>query len=353
MGRLLFQTCPQILQVLTETSKASSTWAGLCSICQLFLESVNVSNRCGNCLFVCFLVSFGTVGFKTVELTRTGSISVMFQLFVSILFSVCFLFFVVFSVFFVLSCESHRTEIRVCCVSRGGKFYSLSHQFLLIMSPCFSLLLSVTFACGLLVIILFFLLKLFSAWFFWIFHLWFEILQTEHTVWNSYSQTQEGTDCRGCLVLRVTFSNPEQTHGARVSGIPAGKAREEKNSECHSDQSSVPRALTLLLLPRVCVHSSHLSVAVKELITLRRDRPLVKSFTTWAFNGSLCPAGAAAQLVKALAAAARVSGSQSGDTARGTATPLPRGCRDPGNGHGRKRWALESLFAGNTFWDSH
>lgn len=54
-------------------------------------------------MFVCFLVSFGTVGFKRVELTRTVSISVMFQLF---MFPFCFLF--------LLSCESHRTEIRVC-----------------------------------------------------------------------------------------------------------------------------------------------------------------------------------------------------------------------------------------------
>lgn len=55
-------------------------------------------------MFVCFLVSFGTVGFKTVELTRAVSISVMFQLF---MFPFCFL-----GVF--LSCESHRTDIRVC-----------------------------------------------------------------------------------------------------------------------------------------------------------------------------------------------------------------------------------------------
>lgn len=65
-------------------------------------------------------------------------------------------------------------------------------------------------------------------------------------------------------------------------------------------------------------------MAVKELITLRRDRPLVKSFTTSAFNGSVSPAGAAPQLVKAFAAAARVSGSQCGDTVRGAAAPLPQ-----------------------------
>lgn len=65
-------------------------------------------------------------------------------------------------------------------------------------------------------------------------------------------------------------------------------------------------------------------MAVKELITLRRDRPLLKSFTTPAFNGSVSPAGAAPQLVKAFAAAARVSGSQSRDTARGATAPLPQ-----------------------------
>lgn len=64
-------------------------------------------------------------------------------------------------------------------------------------------------------------------------------------------------------------------------------------------------------------------MAVKELITLRRDRPLVKSFTTPAFNGSVFPAGAAAQLVKALAAAARVSGSQSGTLSPGPG-PAPQ-----------------------------
>lgn len=78
-------------------------------------------------------------------------------------------------------------------------------------------------------------------------------------------------------------------------------------------------------------------MAVKELITLRRDRPLLKSFTTPAFNGSAFPAGAAAQLVKALAAAARVSGSQSGTVPRTTALLLgliSLELHALGNGHG-------------------
>lgn len=70
--------------VLTETSSLLNL--------PTFLESANVSNRWGNCLFVSLLVSFGTEGFKTVELNRTGSISVVFQLFVSILFSFFFFF---------------------------------------------------------------------------------------------------------------------------------------------------------------------------------------------------------------------------------------------------------------------
>lgn len=65
-------------------------------------------------------------------------------------------------------------------------------------------------------------------------------------------------------------------------------------------------------------------MAVKELITLRRDRPLLKSFTTSAFNGSPSPAEAAPQLVKAFAAAARVSASQWRDTVRGTVTLVPK-----------------------------
>lgn len=65
-------------------------------------------------------------------------------------------------------------------------------------------------------------------------------------------------------------------------------------------------------------------MAVKELITLRRDRPLLKSFTTSAFNGSLSPAEAALQLVKAFAAAPRVSGSQWRDSVRGTVTLVPK-----------------------------
>lgn len=65
-------------------------------------------------------------------------------------------------------------------------------------------------------------------------------------------------------------------------------------------------------------------MAVKELITLRRDRPLLKSFTTSAFNGSPSPAEAAPQLVKAFEAAARVSASQWRDTVRGTVTLVPK-----------------------------
>lgn len=65
-------------------------------------------------------------------------------------------------------------------------------------------------------------------------------------------------------------------------------------------------------------------MAVKELITLRRDRPFLKSFTTSAFNGSLSPAEAAPQLVKAFAAAPRVSGSQWRDSVRGTVTLVPK-----------------------------
>lgn len=113
-------------------------------------------------------------------------------------------------------------------------------------------------------------------------------------------------------------------------------------------------ALAWLFLPRVCVHSLHLSVAVKELITLRRDRPLLKSFTTPAFNGSVFPAGAAAQLVKALAAAARVSGSQSATLSPGPRhwADLPGAARTGERARG-KRGALEALFTGSRFGDSH
>lgn len=82
-------------------------------------------------------------------------------------------------------------------------------------------------------------------------------------------------------------------------------------------------------------------MAVKELITLRRDRPLLKSFTTSAFNGSPSPAEAALQLVKAFAVAPRVSASQWRVAVRGTVTLVPkadllraggeRGNREKGN----------------------
>lgn len=124
-------------------------------------------------MFVCFLVSFGTVGFKRVELTRTVSISVMFQLF---MLPFCFLF--------LLSCESHRTEIRVCLclevksfilaaisllVSFNNEplFLHFISDFCMWVVSCFIPFSWMIFCCNV-------------VWGFFSFELWFEILQTEH-----------------------------------------------------------------------------------------------------------------------------------------------------------------------------
>lgn len=83
-------------------------------------------------------------------------------------------------------------------------------------------------------------------------------------------------------------------------------------------------SIGIVVAPESMCSSLHLGVAVKELITLRRDRPLLRSFTSSAFNGSLPPAGAAVQLVKAFVAAARVIGSQWRDSVRGAVALVPK-----------------------------